>query len=856
MDELYQPLFIEQQAQKFWQENQSFAVKKTSDKEKFYCLSMFPYPSGDLHMGHIRNYTIGDVIARYQWLQNKQVLHPIGWDAFGLPAENAAIANKQPPAIWTMQNIERMRSQFKQMGYSFDWSRELKTCDPSYYRWEQWLFVQLFNKGLIYKKNAVVNWDPVDHTVLANEQVIDGRGWRSGALVERREIPQWFIKITAYADELLSGLDHLPGWPERVRTMQRNWIGRSQGINIDFTVDISDQPTQTQSDSQSNSSVHKLTVFTTRADTLFGVAYIAIAPEHPLALIAAAKDPKVADFIQQAAHTKVAEADIATQEKLGICLQTTAIHPLTGATLPIWVANFVLMQYGSGAVMAVPAHDQRDFEFAQKYSIPFIPVIEPANKTDWDFTAAAYTEAGILINSNEWNGLDSDLAKQKISEALIAQKHAQYQINYRLRDWGISRQRYWGTPIPIIHCSICGDVAVPETDLPVVLPTDLIPEGSTSPLKSTPSFYETTCPQCKAPAHRETDTMDTFIESSWYYARFCCNDQDNVLADERCDFWVPVDQYVGGVEHAILHLLYARFIHKLLRDFNLLHSDEPFLNLLTQGMVLKDSHKMSKSKGNVVAPQALVEHYGADTVRFFIIFAAPPEQSLEWSDHGVEGAYRFLRKVWQFAYTLKQFIDAQSQKSEESENFGIPTLDKDFNLAATYQQIHQILQQAQIDMQRQQFNTVASAAMKLLNLLSKMPLSHSSASLPTNPITSPQQQPTLCSVAKEGMSILLRILSPITPHICHYLWRELGYGDNILQASWPEVNLTALSTENVDLVIQINGKLRGHISVPRNSDESVIKEKILCTATIQHHLIDKSIKKMIIIPNKLVNIVI
>ena len=818
MEVQYQPQIIEKQAQLYWQQQQCFAAKELLNKEKFYCLSMFPYPSGNLHMGHIRNYTLGDVIARYQWLLGKEVLHPIGWDAFGLPAENAAIAHNLPPAVWTEKNIAKMRTQFERMGYSFDWNREIRTCDPAYYHWEQWFFLQLYQKNLVYKKNAFVNWDPVDQTVLANEQVIDGRGWRSGALVERKEIPQWFIKITDYAEQLLTDLDQLTGWPERVRTMQRNWIGRSEGINIDFLV-----------------GKEKLTIFTTRIDTLFGVSYIAIAPEHPIAQKEQSENPEIAAFIKKATHTKVAEAEIATQEKEGICLKAKATHPLTGKKIPIWVTNFVLMDYGSGAVMAVPAHDERDHEFALKYHIKLIPVIKPSIEGEWDYQQAAYTGPGILLNSNEFSGLDSKEAKKSMSSLLINKKQAAIKINYRLRDWGISRQRYWGTPIPIIHCKNCGEVPVPEKDLPVILPVDLIPNGSISPLQLDPNFYKTACPQCGVEAKRETDTMDTFVESSWYYARYCCFDQNKVMLDDRTNYWSPVDQYIGGVEHAILHLLYARFFHKALRDFNLLNSREPFTNLLTQGMVLKDGHKMSKSKGNVVAPEKLIKQYGADTVRLFIIFAAPPEQGLEWSDHGVEGAYRFLRKLWHYSYAIKPKLPP----ANSDRNFlAIDQLNK--NLKAHYQQIYLILQQANTDMQRQQFNTVVSGGMKLFNLLSKIP-DDSEAAL---------------QVIQEGISILLRLLSPTTPHLSHYLWKELGFGDDILKAGWPKINPKALQFEEVTLVVQINGKLRGEITVQPNSEEAFIKQKVLKENSVQRHLEGKAVKKIIVVPNKLVNIVV
>ncbi len=811
MKNSYEPAVIEVAVQKYWQDKQSFHCIEDPSKEKFYCLSMLPYPSGELHMGHVRNYTISDVIARYQRMLGKNVLHPMGWDAFGLPAENAAIAHHLPPGEWTKRNIEKMRAQFKELGFSFDWHREISTCEPSYYRWEQWLFIQLYKKGLVYKKNAVVNWDPVDNTVLANEQVVNGKGWRSGAPVERREIPQWFLKITTYAQELLNEIDHLSNWPEQVRTMQRNWIGRSEGVNIEFSLDEPYPP---------------LSIFTTRADTLMGVTYIAIAPEHPLALQAAANYPPLADFIEQCRHTKVSEVDIATQPKKGICLAIQATHPLTHQKLPVWVTNFVLMEYGTGAIMAVPAHDPRDFEFAQLYHLPIKPVIQPQTNAGWDFQLAAYTEGGILINSGTFNGLSTEMAKKAITDFLVKSDLGSPQINFRLRDWGISRQRYWGTPIPVIHCSHCGDVLVPEDDLPVVLPNDLIPDGHASPLKSTPSFYQTHCPQCGAAAQRETDTMDTFIESSWYYARYCCFDQQNTMLDDRSKYWTPVDQYVGGIEHAILHLLYARFMHKLLRDQGLLNSNEPFKSLLTQGMVLKDGFKMSKSKGNIVAPHQLIKEYGADTVRLFIIFAAPPEQALEWSDSGVEGAYRFLKKLWNFAIQIHNPLQA------------LPTILSP-EQQSLYQQIHQILQQALQDIDRLQLNTVVSAAMKLLNLISKQPIDQ-------------QNLP----IIQEGLGILLRLLAPITPHISHYLWRELGYGEDILCAPWPKLNIKALQTDEVQMVVQINGKLRGKIIVPAQASNLEIEQLALHEENIQRHINQQPIKKIIIVPFKLINIVL
>jgi leucyl-tRNA synthetase len=826
MSNLYDPNKIELEAQQYWQLSRSFEAKEDLNVEKFYCLSMLPYPSGEIHMGHVRNYTIGDVIARYQRMLGKNVLQPIGWDAFGLPAENAAIKNKLAPAVWTYQNIEDMRSQLKKLGFAIDWTREITTCKPEYYRWEQWLFVKLYKKGLAYKKNAVVNWDPVDQTVLANEQVVDGRGWRSGALVERREIPQWFLKITDYADELLADLDRLPGWPEQVRTMQRNWIGRSTGVQLRFEVnsDISTQKPE------------PITVFTTRPDTLMGVTYLAIAPEHPLAKIAAEADPEIAAFIEGCSNIKVAEAELATLEKKGIATKFQAIHPISHRLIPIWIANFVLMEYGTGAVMAVPGHDERDFEFAQQYQLPIQPVIVPKDGSLWDFFERPFVGLGLLINSAQFNGLTSEDAFEAIATHLEQQNLGQRTVHYRLRDWGVSRQRYWGAPIPIIYCPDCGVVPVPEQDLPVVLPEDIVPQGTGSPLQSHPSFYETTCPQCGKAAKRETDTFDTFMESSWYYTRYCCYDQQTTMLDDRAKYWTPVDQYIGGVEHAIMHLLYARFVHKLLRDAGLLNSNEPFTHLLTQGMVLKDGAKMSKSLGNVVTPNTIVEKYGADTVRLFIIFAAPPDQSLEWSDVGVEGAHRFLKRLWTFTDNLKVTMRALNIREHSHIDWSIVSN----QLLDSRKQIHSILRQANNDMERLQFNTVVSASMKLLNVLSEISTEDEQASI----------------LLHEGISILLRLLAPITPHITHHLWHELGYGHDVSKAPWPKVDNRALKSDTMHLIVQINGKLRGEISLSIDADQETVKNAALSNPHIKKLIGDKPYKKIIIVPNKLINIVI
>ncbi len=816
MNKPYEPEHLEAKAQKFWAQQHSFTTKEDLSKEKFYCLAMLPYPSGDLHMGHLRNYTLGDVISRYHRLLGKNVMQPIGWDSFGLPAENAAIQRNLAPAQWTLKNIKKMRSQFKQLGYAFDWKREIATHTPEYYRWEQWLFLQLYKKGLVYKKNSVVNWDPVDQTVLANEQVVDGCGWRSGALIERREISQWFIKITAYAEELLNDLDKLTGWPEQVRTMQRNWIGRSTGANIQFKVIKQKEP---------------LTIYTTRADTLMGTTYIAIAPEHPLAKLAAKTDSKLAKFIKKCQHTKAAEADMATLTKEGLPTQLKAIHPITKKHLPIWVTNFVLIEYGSGAVMAVPAHDPRDFEFANTYDLPIKPVLKP-EKNNWDYATAAYTGEGKLINSGEFDKLSSEKARKKIVAYLAEKKLAETKVNYRLRDWGISRQRYWGTPIPIIYCKDCGELPAPEDELPVKLPTDIIPTGKGSPLKSCKAFEQTSCPKCGKKAKRETDTMDTFVESSWYYTRYCCFDQENAMLDNRANYWTPVDQYIGGIEHAIMHLLYARFMHKILRDEGLLNSDEPFKNLLTQGMVLKDGSKMSKSKGNTVSPQPLIKKFGADTLRLFIIFAAPPEQSLEWSDSGLEGSHRFLKKLWAFCQKAQASIIDINQNKDKT---ATPTTEAQQHIR---HEMHKLLQQATHDMHRQQYNTVVSAGMKLLNLLSPLQISAENSTL-----------------LHEGTSILLRLLSPITPHITHHLWQTLKYGEDILQASWPKVDKTALQTQQVNLIVQINGKLRAKIQMPNDATEEQTLKVAKQAPNIAQHLKNKVIQKVIWVPNKLINIV-
>jgi leucyl-tRNA synthetase len=823
MDEQYNPLKIEEQSQRFWEEHHSFQALEDPSKEKFYALTMFPYPSGRLHMGHARVFTICDVISRYQRLLGKNVLQPMGWDAFGLPAENAAIQNKIPPAEWTYKNIDFMRHQMKRLGFAYDWNREITTCDPEYYRWEQWLFLKLFEKGLVYKKNAEVNWDPVDQTILANEQVIDGRGWRSGALVERREIPQWFFKITAYADELLNDLDKLERWPEQVKTMQKNWIGRSEGVEVSFKLANNDE---------------SLKIFTTRPDTLFGVTYIAIAPQHPLAKLAAETNPELNAFLEECKNIKVAEAELATIEKRGVPTGFMALHPITNAPLPIWIANFVLMSYGSGAVMAVPAHDQRDFEFAKRYDLPIKQVIMPTDQTQWDFSLGAFTQPGELIHSEQFTGFHSSFASPQIVEFLENHGNGERKIHFRLRDWSISRQRYWGAPIPIINCPTCGPVAVSEDELPVILPEKIEFTGVSSPLKNMPAFYQTTCPVCQHPATRETDTFDTFVESSWYYARFACPNQNKKMLDERANAWLPVDQYVGGVEHAVMHLLYARFFHKVLRDLDLVKSDEPFTALLTQGHVLKDGTKMSKSKGNIVDPDALISRLGADTVRLFMIFAAPPPQSLEWSDSGVEGSHRFLKRLWAFAYEKRELI--------QQLNLSTPAIDFnqiDRTERVILSELYEILDQTTYDYDRLQLNTVVSGCMKLLNLLTKIPETNSA------------NKEVHDYIIYEGMSILLRILAPIAPHITHVLWQDLQYKGELLQASWPKGNRTAIKIDEIELVVQINGKLRTKIKVPTHADTETIQKIALNDEKVQQTLSNKNIKKCISVPGRLVNIV-
>jgi leucyl-tRNA synthetase len=864
MQPQYRPADIEKQAQAEWEETGAAQAIEDPARPKYYCLSMFPYPSGKLHMGHVRNYTIGDVLARYHRMRGFNVLQPMGWDAFGLPAENAAMANGVPPAKWTYDNIAYMKKQLKSLGFAIDWSRELATCRPEYYRWNQWLFLRMLEKGLAYLTTGVVNWDPVDQTVLANEQVIDGRGWRTGAVVEKREIPMYYLRITRYADELLEALDALPGWPERVKLMQANWIGRSEGVEVAFP--YAHDPAQA------------LKVFTTRADTLMGATYCAVAAEHPLAALAARDNPKLGAFIEECKRGAVMEAELATQEKKGIPTGLSVLHPLTGEKLAVWVANYVLMGYGEGAVMAVPAHDERDFEFATRYALPIKPVIRTSAG---DSTPApwreAYAEHGRLVNSGKYDGLEFQAAVDAIAADLEARALGRKRIQYRLRDWGISRQRYWGCPIPIIHCAACGAVPVPDAQLPVVLPEDCVPDGTGNPLNKRPDFLHTDCPKCGKPARRETDTMDTFVDSSWYFLRYACTDNGRAMVDERVNYWLPVDQYIGGIEHAILHLLYSRFWTRVMRDAGLARIDEPFARLLTQGMVLNEIFyrkqgtgriayynpadveiktdergnrlaailktdglpvesdgigTMSKSKNNGVDPQALVDQYGADTARFFMMFNSPPEQTLVWSDSGVEGSFRFLRRVWAFA--------VEYQASVRSNVAGAAALDGklDDALAKARREVHLNLKQANYDMQRQQFNTVASACMKILNALEGVARDRGA------------------KVIEEGVSILLRLQAPITPHLCHHLWRELGFGQDVFGQAWPEADERALAQDVVELVLQVNGKTRGAVQVPAQASREEIERLAVGSPLAQKYIAGQAIKKVIVVPGRLANIVV
>jgi leucyl-tRNA synthetase len=816
MEENYTPLEIEQTAQENWEKSGVFNTTEDADKEKYYCLSMFPYPSGKLHMGHVRNYTIGDVISRFQRMLGKNVMQPMGWDAFGLPAENAAMQNKVHPADWTYSNIDYMRDQLKQLGYGYDWNRELATCDPEYYRWEQWFFLKLLEKDLVYKKTSPVNWCPNDKTVLANEQVIDGCCWRCDTQVEKKEISQWFVKITAYADELLEDLDKLGGWPEQVKTMQANWIGRSEGVEMDFSVPGGDA----------------VRIYTTRPDTLMGVTYLAVAAEHPIAIEAAKESTEISTFLDECKVMETSEAAMETMEKRGVDSGVKAIHPITGEEVPVWIANFVLMSYGTGAVMSVPAHDQRDYEFANKYGIAIRQVIFSAEGKEDGISEQAFTVKGVLKNSAEFDGLSSADAFDAIAKKLEAEKKGEKKTNFRLRDWGVSRQRYWGAPVPIIYCDECGTVPVPDADLPVKLPKeDVVLDGSQSPLAAHSTFSHADCPKCGKAAKRETDTFDTFMESSWYFARYAGKSNDSMLA-ESAKYWLPVDHYIGGIEHAILHLLYARFYTKLLRDKGLVACDEPFKRLLTQGMVLKDGAKMSKSKGNTVDPQGLIAQYGADTVRMFIMFAAPPEQSLEWSDSGVEGSYRFLKRLWR-----QVFLHVEKNQQ-------VPVLDKASltdDQKTIRRQLHLALKKTTDDYgRRYTFNTVIAANMELVNTLSKFNDDSDNGS----------------AIRQEVLETISLMLAPITPHICMQIWHELGHDNDIVIESWPTVDESALEQDSIKMMLQVNGKLRGDISVSVTASKEDIEKMALADENVMRFVDGKAIKKVIVVPKRLVNIVV
>ena len=812
----YQFKEIEAKIQAKWESSNAFAVSEDSEKPKFYALSMFPYPSGRLHMGHVRNYTIGDVISRYKRMNGFNVLQPMGWDSFGLPAENAAIKNNTAPAKWTNENISHMRSQLKQLGLSIDWDREISTCNVDYYKWEQWLFIQLYEKGLIYKKTSMVNWDPIDNTVLANEQVIDGKGWRSGAEVERKEIPQYFMKITEYADELLEGLDALDEWPSQVKTMQKNWIGKSSGCEINFDL---------------NGSEEVIKVFTTRPDTLMGVTYLAIAPEHKISHNISKNNKKIKDFVDECKKIGVSEAEISTAEKKGIFSGLFAKHPITKENIPVWIANYVLINYGEGAVMAVPAHDDRDFEFSKKYQLPIKQVIK---SIDYD-ESKAFIGTGSLINSAQFNGLSSEESINAISDKLESLGKGKKRIQFRIRDWGISRQRYWGCPIPMINCRDCGDVPVKENELPVTLPENITMNASEvgSPLNKMPEFYSCICPKCGKEAKRETDTMDTFFESSWYFARYTCFDQKDKMLDDRVNYWLPVDYYIGGIEHAILHLLYARFFNKVLSDIGLIKTKEPFKKLLTQGMVLKDGAKMSKSQGNTVDPQDLIRKYGADTARLFIMFAAPAEQSLEWSDNGIEGAHRFLKRLWSI---VNNHIESKP-KANKDINIELKKKIKELNfkLNATIQKVTDDLER------RNSFNTVISSVMELLNFLND---SDKSQELPH-------------TIKQEVLEDILLMLNPFVPHITSELWILIRENSDINGMAWPKVDKSALVQDEIKIVVQVNGKLRGNMIISKELADDEIKEKSIEIDTVKKFINNKDeIKKIIYIKEKLINIVV
>jgi leucyl-tRNA synthetase len=868
MQERYEPAAVEAEARQYWDAARCFEAKEDGSREKYYCLCMFPYPSGRLHMGHVRNYTIGDVLSRFMRMNGRNVLQPMGWDAFGLPAENAAMANGVPPAKWTFDNIATMKKQLKSLGLALDWSRELATCSPEYYRWNQWLFLRMLERGIAYQKTGVVNWDPVDKTVLANEQVIDGRGWRTGAPVEKREIPMYYLKITAYAEDLLATLSEMHNWPERVRAMQANWIGKSVGVRLGFPYDIA---------GLSADGKGVLYAFTTRADTLMGVTFCAVAAEHPIAVHAACGQPKLAAFIEECRRGPAVESELATQEKKGMPTGLTVRHPISGEAIPVWVGNYVLMSYGDGAVMGVPAHDERDFEFAKKYHLPIKQVIDVAGREySAQHWAPWYAEHGRCIDSGAYDGLEFQAAVDAIAADLHSRGLGEKRITWRLRDWGISRQRYWGCPIPVIHCETCGTVPVPDAQLPVVLPVHLVPDGSGNPLLKDAAFLKVACPRCGSEARRETDTMDTFVDSSWYFLRFACPDNSHAMVDSRVQYWAPVDQYIGGIEHAILHLLYSRFWTRVMQELGMIAFKEPFANLFTQGMVLNEVFfrkpeagrveyfnpadvevtldqtaqrriavlradgeevesggvvTMSKSKNNGVDPQALVDEFGADTARLFTMFAAPPEQTLEWSDEGVQGAYRFIKRLWKAVY--------------DHAGRGLPPpLDKSsLNEAqrAIRRQAHHTLAKMTDDIgRRRTFNTAIAAAMEMLNALAKFPQG------------SPQDR----SVMQEALEIAVLGLSPIIPHVTHALWQALGHQRALIDEPWTAVDAAALQTASITLVVQVNGKLRGHITVAVDADQDTVRAAALADANVRKFIGTAAVRKVIIVPAKLVNVVV
>ncbi|MDE2369791.1 MAG: leucine--tRNA ligase [Burkholderiales bacterium] len=882
MNEKYMPAEVESAAQTHWRERDAYRVSEQSDKPKFYACSMLPYPSGKLHMGHVRNYTINDMMARYLRMKGMNVLMPMGWDAFGLPAENAAIDNGVPPAQWTRANIADMKSQMQPLGLALDWNREVATCDPGYYKWNQWFFLKMLDKGIAYKKTQIVNWDPVDQTVLANEQVVDGRGWRSGAIVEKREIPGYYLAITRYADELLAGVNdstsphYLEGWPERVRLMQEHWIGKSEGVRFAF-------PHQIRGDDGALIQGGRMYVFTTRADTIKGVTFCAVAPEHPLAQHAAKSDPALAAFIEECKKGGTTEAELALREKEGRPLGLTVTHPLHGRPVPLWVGNYVLMGYGDGAVMGVPAHDERDFAFAKKYGIEILQVVHvDGEHFSYDHWQDWYADKsrGVTINSGNYSGLNFARAVDAVAAALQAKGLGEKKTTWRLRDWGISRQRYWGTPIPIVHCEACGSVPVPEKDLPVLLPEDLVPDGSGNPLNKCASFLHVACPQCGKPARRETDTMDTFVDSSWYYMRYCCPDSAEAMVDARNEYWMPMDQYIGGIEHAVLHLLYARFWTKAMRDLGLVSYSEPFRNLFTQGMLLNESYyredeagkkrwfypaeveveyddrghpvgaraksdgapvqlggieKMSKSKNNVVEPRDIIARFGADTARVFTMFAGPPDQSAAWSDSGAEGSFRFLRRLWAGGVKIAPRLAAAADATPAGASPAAATLRRE---------IHLLLRQVGSDYERLQYNTVVSGAMKMLNAIDDAALAAT---------------PADAAVLRECFGILLRSLYPAAPHICHALWQELGYGaalGEIIDAPWPAVDEAALVQDEIELVLQVAGRLRGSIRVPAQADRAAIEAAALASPEFLRFSEGKPAKKVVVVPGRLVNVVV